>query len=560
MALDQNKTHSPALSELESFDQKMGSQTSAVIESGFLKTLGDSQETQHIPSESHEGGGDYEIDVLNQPPKLIDTPFISRPLPEDPMDFQDGFQFSKAPAPKVLPIQLNAPRNGVCGQNDFNNGGTAQTRNKSHDSACQPGDHPLHDRININEAGTQNGDLLLKEIENKRGVISISGGSHAARTISRDDQHEKQDHGPSQDDLLSRLPFQNTSPIYKSFPSHKAHPRSPVAHVLDTYKLPKTFSDIQRKALIQSSSMHHPIQSIQHSKPRADEVSPSKLDQPGSYRDLPNAHMVSHARTRQYPDQCTRHPVINQPPHTPETRTPDTVGRSQKYSSKADKMTRPFSQDTRKDHTMNKRPISQASNISKPRASLARENIHTLRKQSSPALEESYALRHKLGRAWNKFFVNEDRRNEHWKYKLVCMEEQLAGRDDKIADYLAKIQQQDQAIMDLRTKNEEQDALYQKEKGSSAEMEKRLHRLKGKMKEYKDHLNNATKEQQNIFKYFQPRYQEMREQLRQEELRNQSSLEQAISSSNMIRDKIQKSVQEVQTLSQNEIQKCMSTY
>ncbi|KAJ8122507.1 hypothetical protein ONZ43_g1321 [Nemania bipapillata] len=204
---------------------------------------------------------------------------------------------------------------------------------------------------------------------------------------------------------------------------------------------------------------------------------------------------------------------------------------------------------------MRKRPISQASNISKPRVSLTRDITRTRKKRSTLALEESHVLRHKLGRAWNNFFVNEDRRNENWKVKLECLEEQLAERGEKAADYLAKIEQQDQAIMNLRAMNDEKDALFQKQKVSLDEMEKRIQKLKGKVKDYKDHLNDATKEQQSIFKYFQPRYQDMKEQLKQSEIKHQSSLEEALSSSNLIRDKIQKSVQEVQSLSQHEIQK-----
>ncbi|KAI0540288.1 hypothetical protein GGR58DRAFT_461537 [Xylaria digitata] len=78
------------------------------------------------------------------------------------------------------------------------------------------------------------------------------------------------------------------------------------------------------------------------------------------------------------------------------------------------------------------------------------------------------------------------------------------------------------------------------------------------MREYRDHLNDATKEQQNIFNYIRPKYHQMREQLKQAELNHRNSLEQALSATKAARDKIKDSVNEVRVLSQQEMQKCKS--
>ncbi|KAI1132820.1 hypothetical protein F5Y10DRAFT_260720 [Nemania abortiva] len=554
MSSDRTGKLSPTSKELEHFGHQIDSQTSALIESNFVKPLQDSQETQGISPNRHADDDGQETDVVRRLSKSSTVPLISRGIPEDPMNFQDGFQYSKAPTPKALPVQLSMPRNSAGLTTCLNNDGAVRTMDLLDESAFRPADRPLRDEKRTGRVHTEAGAAVLSARTNARGTVSIPSDTLIAPAISGNGRPEEQDHEISEGGLMPGSPFQSTLPSSKPLQQRKGHTRSPIAQ-LEKYKLPKSISDIQRKARIQSNYTNRLHQPAHHSKPQAEKLSPSMFDKLELHRNTANPQLAVQSEMRQRQGQLAGDSALNEPPRTPETQTIDTAMRSRGYSSKANELSRQSPGGTPKGHNTRQRPMSQASNISKPRAAPGRGHMRTQRKHSSPALEETHALRHKLGRAWNDFFVNEDRRNEHWKHKLGRMKEQLAERDSKVAEYLETIHQQDQEIVDLRATNEEQGTLYEKQRESLAEMERRVQRLRGRVKEYKDHLNNATKEQQNMFKYFQPRYHEMKEQLKQVELNHQVSLEQALSTTNAIRDKIQGSVQEVQACSQQEIQK-----
>lgn len=555
MAADQTDRHSLPLNDLERSDRQMETEASGFLESTFLDPLEDSQETQAGTCSWRNNDTDHGTDVAGQPFKSSDTPFISRPKLEDPMNFQDGFQYTKPPPAKIRPIQRNPPgRHAVGPQNDSLNGDTARTQKPPHDPSYQSIDSVLHDRRVVNGAGVQSHqEVASTEIE-QHGVISTPNDPLTYSTTSRTDLPNKRDHETPQTKTLSGPPFQSTSPLEKLFQQPKTHSRSRATE-LEKYKLPKSFSDIQRRALIQSNHTNRRNDLVHYSKSQIDEGSPSKFKKLGLDEDVGDSQMAVNAQRTQFRENLPEYVALNEPHQTHEVQTLTPTGTRRKDRRSAVKITRPFAHDTHDHCSMRQRPISQASNISKPRAPRAREHTRSHTKQRSPTLAESKALRDKLGQSWNDFFVHEAQRNEHWEEKLGYMREQLAERDDRVAEYLARIQQQDQAIEDLRTDNAEQQALCQKQKTSLAELETRRQRLKGKMKEYKDRLNDITKEQQSIFKYFQPRYHQMKEELEQAEHNHQELLEQALSAANTISDKIQKSVKEVQVLSQEEIKK-----
>ncbi|KAJ8126368.1 hypothetical protein O1611_g7269 [Lasiodiplodia mahajangana] len=555
MGSDRDEKSSPTFYGLERSCHQINSQNSAAIESNFVGFLEDSQETQGALPSLHAGDDDHEIDMLNQPLEPTNAPLISRPVHEDPTSFEDiDFQFGKAPTLKILPFKPNVSRNSASLQNDLNTDGASRIINPSYDSTCRPVDDYSHGREGTGTIDRPDHTAVLGARTKAYSGAPISSDPLIPPITSRNEQSQKQGRERSKGDQLPGLLFQNTSPSNTSFQHGKAYTRS-LATQPGKYKLPKTFSDIQRKALIQSNHANRLNQPTHRSKSQVEELSPSKFNKIESHRDLADAEVFEHTQMRQHQGQSAGDSALNEPPHTPETQTSDTAGRSRRYPSNADKIGRPLTENTSKDYKIRNRPVSQASNISKPRAARTQGHMRIPRKGSTPTLEETHALRHQLGRAWNNFFVNEDRRNGHWERKLGCLKEQLAERDDKAAEYLAKIHQQDRAIADLKVVNEEQRALYEKQRGSLEETERRVQRLKARAKEYKDHLNDAIKEQQNMFKYFQPRYHEMKEQLKQAELNYQSSLEEALATTNAIRDKIQGSVQEAQAISQREVEK-----
>ncbi|KAI1190844.1 hypothetical protein F5B17DRAFT_23123 [Nemania serpens] len=560
MAADEADKHNLPLSGLEPADHQIETQASGIIESNFLKPLEDSQETQAVTRGWCDDDIDHGIDVAEQPLKLSNTPFISRPKLEDPMSFQDGFQYSRPPAPKIRPFQLNLPgRPAVGPQSDSRNSDTARIDNSPHSPECRPIDAVRRDQIGANGLRVQGRQEVAGTGIEQHGAVSIPKDSSPFSPTYRTDQPNKQDSEMPQNETLSEPPFQSTPPLGKLLQQPKTHTRSRATE-LEKHKLPKSFSDIQRRALIQSNHTTRRNQLVHYSKSHVDEGSPSRFKELALDEDVGDSQMAVNAQGTQFQEILHEYPALDQPQQTLKAPTLAPTENPRKNRRSAVQITRPISHEAHDDCSMRHRPISQASNISKPRAPQARKHNRSQRKQMSPNLAESNALRDKLGRSWNSFFLHEAQRNEHWEEKMMNMTKQLAERDDRIGGYLAKIQQQDQVIEDLQNSNLEQQALCQKQKTSLTELETRRQRLKGKMKEYKDRLNDVTKEQQSIFKYFQPRYHQMREDMERAEKNHQESLEQALSAANTINGRIQKSVEEVKALSQEEIKKCKLIY
>jgi hypothetical protein len=171
----------------------------------------------------------------------------------------------------------------------------------------------------------------------------------------------------------------------------------------------------------------------------------------------------------------------------------------------------------------------------------------------SPTEEENVARFSTLGQAWNSFFTHNAFLNKHWKAKCEAMAAQIAEREARLEECLAGLRKKDHTIMSLEgAKEEEYRALYEQQEVALAESEKLRKKLQGKMKTYKDRLNDNTKEQQDIFKYFKAKYQQIIAQVEKEELNHQASLEKALYITNETRNEIQQSVQQVQALSQQD--------
>ncbi|RYC54898.1 hypothetical protein CHU98_g11310 [Xylaria longipes] len=542
---------SPKLHRLEQFDHQIDSQASGIIESNFLPPLEDSQETQDVASDWRDNDGGHKTNVLDQPLQLSKGPFISRPQRENPLDFQNGFQYSKAPTPKSLPAQPSAPPKGISRQSGSKNDGVVRTLHQFRGTDRPTADGLFHNARDVRALGTQVSKPPPKTKEKAYDAISIHSDTHSDHTMSGNDCPENRDLDAAQDDPTLGPPFPNTSPFSKipaSFQRPKGNIRSPAAK-LGTPKLSKAFSDIQRKALIQST--HTPY----NSKSQVGGVSPSMFNKPKLHQDAADIPEVSNTQTRQHQEQLASDSAFNQPPATPEAQTPAAVHKPRNNRPNTVKMTRPYIQDEDEEYNVCNRSESRASNTSKRRAPIVRTHKRSQRGQTGRTLQETNAPRRTLAESFNNYFLHEDSQKKHWEEKMENMMNKLAERDDRVADYLAKIRKRDEMITDLRTANEEQHAIYQKQEDVLAGLEKRRQGLQVKMKEYKNRLNDSTKEQQNIFKYFQPRYHEMREQIKQAEQSHQSSLEQALSTTDEIRGRIQKSVEEVRTLSQEEILK-----
>ncbi|KAI3333914.1 hypothetical protein F4824DRAFT_512785 [Ustulina deusta] len=566
---------SPKLHQSEHSKSKFDSQTSTTIEQDFLAPLGDSQETgvtsdwhdenglepvfpaapedpqevQGVTSKWRNDHGSHEETVINQPPQSPKGPFFSRPVHEDPLNFQDGFQYSKAPAPQILSVRPNAPRKGAGLQSDWNYDGGVKKEHPSHGPGSRTIDDPLNDSRDMRGLRAKASEPSSKTRAKAYDAVFIPSDPSSNNTLATDEQPGRS----TPKHLALGSPFQNTSPFIVSAPFQqpKVHAQSPATR-LERPRLPKAFADIQRKALIQSNHTNSLNQSAHHSKSQVSKAS-SRFNTPEVHQDLAQTHQVSYIQTRQHQEHPARDPASNQSPHTPKTQAP--ARKRRKNRPDAMETTRPFTREAHKDCNIITRPVSQASNISRKRAPREKECTRTRERQANPGTGERNVRGHKLIQAWNDYFIHEDLRNKHWEEKMDDMVEQIAERDGRVAEYLAKIQEQEQIIADLETAKQEHCTIRQEQEVTITKLEERRQRLRERMKEYRERLNDATTEQQNIFKYFQPRYHEMRQQMKQAELKHQDSLQQALSAADQVRDKIRKSVEEVQTLSQQEIQK-----
>ncbi|KAI1175900.1 hypothetical protein F4777DRAFT_597993 [Nemania sp. FL0916] len=547
MAADRTRKFSPTIDVLGPSDFDTDAQIPRVIESILPRPLEGSQKIQCAATDCTGSGSGHKPDMLNQSPRSSDGPYISRPIAEDPLNFQDGFQYMKAPPPQMFSMRPNAPRKGVDLQKNSKNVDAVQegnlTLNIVEGSSRAQGA--------TSAAGPRNGDAAFTTSATMiRDTVPISDDYPTDSTISRHSKPEKTIHESTETtSSLQGPPFQNTSSFGKLVQSPKLQTRSSANTNRERRKLPKVFSNIQRKALIQSNLTNQTGSPAHHSESQVDASSPSKLHGSGPRR------TSAATQTKQHQAILANYATKNRSLGTPKTQSSDTSDRPRPRRHGAVRLTRPLADDAHEDYRTLERPVSQTSNISKPRAPPARDRARTSKEQMSPTLAESNALRHKLGQSWNQFFVHEARRNELWEKKLEQMMEQLAERDNKAAGYLAKIQEQEQELTELNTVNDQQRALNEKQKASLIESDEQREKLKSKLKDYKDRLNDVTKEQQNIFKYFQPRYLQMREQLRQAELSHQAALENAVSATDAVRENIRKSVHEAKTVSQQEIEK-----
>ncbi|KAF2972889.1 hypothetical protein GQX73_g725 [Xylaria multiplex] len=545
---------SPKLHHLKYPESQFDSQTSTVLEQNFLAPLKDSQEVQGVAPEWHDDiGGHKEENGTDQPLKPTQGPFFSRPMLEDPLNFQDGFQYSKAPTPH---IQLNrplAPRNVLGLQINLKNDSFVKTEHPPHNSDCQIIEDPLgcdlDNSRDIGEAGIQT-SLPAPNMKMKTYDTASIRSHHSSKGTVRTYEGAKES-----THSLSGPPFKNTSPIINkgsALPQQrKAHIRSSAAQ-LEGHKLPKTITDIQRKALIQSKHTNRISHPVHRSKGQIEKSLSPRPNTPEVHQDLVNDYEVLHTRTTRSQGWPARDPAWNQPTDIPRAQAMH--GEPRKNRSSVAEMTRPFVRDAHEDYSTT-RTVSRASNISKIRAPLGKERRRARVKRAIPGMEESNALRYQLSQSWNKFFGHENERNKFWEKKITEMEEQLTERDGKISDYLEEIHRRGQIIEDLENVKKEQNVLCQEKEAALSDLTERVQRLREKMREYKDHLNDATKEQQNIFNYIRPKYHQMREQLKQAELNHQNSLEQALSVTKVAREEIRDSVNEVQALSQQEIHK-----
>ncbi|KAI1272080.1 hypothetical protein F5Y07DRAFT_412870 [Xylaria sp. FL0933] len=520
------------------------------LEPDSLAPLKDSQETQTTTPTWLNASRSHQENVRSQPLQPIKGPFISRPLPEDPVDFQNGFQYSRAPVPHFQPAPLKTPRERVALESKPKNDGSVESEVPSRTLGSHTSDSVSNDSKNMNLVEAKGNERAPKTGPETYDVISIPSDPLSDQTM---EAHEQSHKSPLRD-TATGLPSLNATPLNKvsgPFQQPKSNVRSP-AIKLETPRLPKAFEDIRRKALIQSNRTNCHSQSVHHSNSRINKAS-VRLNTSESHKKLGQTHAVSRIVTRQDQERPSGYPNSYRNPRTPEAKGPDR--RVPKSRPDGEQLTSPFTQEAGKHYKEFTRPVSEASNISRIRTPLREERARIQGRRVKLELKESNTRRNRLVRSWNDFFMYEADRNEYWEAKVDDMIQQLAERDNRVAEFLEQIQEQEQIIEGLEIEKQQHCAARQDQEDALAKSEELRQKLRGRMKEFKDRLNDATIEQQKMFKYFQPRYHELREQMKQAELEHQHLLQEALSTTNRINGNIQASVKHVRALSEQEIQK-----
>lgn len=224
MATEHVDKASQKLHQFEQFGHQIDSQASSVVESNALNLLEDSQEIHDVVPGSHNNDGSQEAGVIKKPPQLAKGPFFSRPEREDLLDFQNGFQYSKAPTLQNLSTKPCALSKEISHQSSSRNDSVIRVEPQFRGTGRPAVDGPFPDSRDKPIAGTQIREPPPCTKENKNDAVSIHGDAYSDSTMSRDGQPEKRDLGAAQDDPTHRPPFQITSPFTK---------------ILDSFRQPK---------------------------------------------------------------------------------------------------------------------------------------------------------------------------------------------------------------------------------------------------------------------------------------------------------------------------------
>jgi len=549
-----------------------GSQASALLESNFLSPLEESQESQNAPANWHKcgsdvddvsGNGECQNEADPVPPSLqsFTAPFLRRPRVESPEDFSVSFQYGKPPSTQVSSIHPNpqAPLNALDPR-------TISKNEIAGDPPCGPDRLLIVDSTGhlegIPEVVKPSIEADLSPVSEECEHVAVSNNSSIKKGSGRpeDTQPGERHHNIAQGNSSPRRPIQSTSryvpgstPIKKPTQPAEVHIARP-----GKSKLPKPFVDIQRRALIQSSTKNSASESAHILRAQNKKGLPLNQHQRVSAEDTvetqDESRPESKGRQEQLPDSST----VRQSSRSMKAGSP---GRnSRKHRHKAMEMARPVTQDTNKSHEVPLRPFSVSSNVSRRRDPLPNRRENPCRasegRYSSPSMGASDSINFDFAQAYNNMVLFNDRKNRHWRAKKQALEKQIGERDARIKHYIAIIQQKDESIKEFEsTKEEQQQAIHQAQEATLAESE-RVKELKIRMKEYRRRLNAAINEQQELFKHMRARYKEVVSQTEEEGRNYQQSLEQALSVTEGTRSNIQQRMDEVKTAFYDDMKQC----
>ncbi|RYP01270.1 hypothetical protein DL763_000242 [Monosporascus cannonballus] len=193
------------------------------------------------------------------------------------------------------------------------------------------------------------------------------------------------------------------------------------------------------------------------------------------------------------------------------------------------------------------RPSSEASNISKPRDPPSRivSQSSSFHQQPDPNLEEYNRHLSALSKKWNAHFSYEKRLVDRYQDNVVKLQEELEDRDAVIQECHAEIETRDAEIDTLERENEELLVARQQMETDLSESSQRVATMEEKLRSYRECLNNAMQEQQQLYKRCKEKCKETITEIKAEEKDQKEALEKALSSSESVRVSLQSKIASV---------------
>ncbi|RYP76459.1 hypothetical protein DL771_001693 [Monosporascus sp. 5C6A] len=193
------------------------------------------------------------------------------------------------------------------------------------------------------------------------------------------------------------------------------------------------------------------------------------------------------------------------------------------------------------------RPGSGASNISRPRdpPSRAVSQSSSFHQQPDPNLEEYNRHLSALSKKWNAHFSYEKRLVDRYQGDVAKLQEDLEDRDAVIQECHAEIESRDAEIDTLERENEELLIARQQMETDLSESSQRVATMEEKLRSYRECLNNAIQEQQQLYKRCKEKCKETITEIQAEGKDQKQALEKAIASSDSARISLQSEIASV---------------
>ncbi|RYP10615.1 hypothetical protein DL764_000585 [Monosporascus ibericus] len=193
------------------------------------------------------------------------------------------------------------------------------------------------------------------------------------------------------------------------------------------------------------------------------------------------------------------------------------------------------------------RPSSEASNISRPRdpPPHALSQSGSFHQQPDPNLEEYNLHLSALSKKWNAHFSYEKRLVDRYRDSVAKLQEDLEDRDDMIQGCHAEIESRDAEIDILVRENEELIIARQQMETDLSESSQRVATMEEKLRSYRECLNNAMQEQQQLYKRCKEKCKETITAIKAEEKVQKEVLGKVLASSDSARISLRSKVASV---------------